>query len=69
MHTIAYDNGREFSGHQRINAALGCESYFAKPYHGWERGLNGRQWVAEAVLSQGYALRSGEGRGSDACGG
>jgi transposase, IS30 family len=40
VHTITYDNGREFSGHQEINQALGCESYFAKPYHSWERGLN-----------------------------
>jgi len=38
--TITYDNGREFSGHQKINDTLGCESYFAKPYHSWERGLN-----------------------------
>ena len=38
--TITYDNGREFSGHQSINESLGCKSYFAKPYHSWERGLN-----------------------------
>ena len=25
---------------QAINKALGCDSYFAKPYHSWERGLN-----------------------------
>jgi IS30 family transposase len=40
VHTITYDNGREFSGHQDINAALDCASYFAQPYHSWERGLN-----------------------------
>ena len=40
VHTITYDNGREFNGHQAINQALGCDSYFAKPYHSWERGLN-----------------------------
>ena len=40
VHTITYDNGREFNGHQAINKALGCDSYFAKPYHSWERGLN-----------------------------
>ena len=38
--TITYDNGREFCGHQSINKSLGCASYFAKPYHSWERGLN-----------------------------
>ncbi len=23
-----------------VNTALECTSYFAKPYHSWERGLN-----------------------------
>jgi IS30 family transposase len=40
VHTITYDNGREFSGHRDINAALECASYFAAPYRSWERGLN-----------------------------
>ncbi len=40
VHTITYDNGREFNGHGNINDALECDSYFAKPYHSWERGLN-----------------------------
>lgn len=40
VHTITYDNGREFAGHQKINETLGCASYFATPYHSWERGLN-----------------------------
>jgi transposase, IS30 family len=40
VHTITYDNGREFAGHQLINAQLDCHSFFAKPYHSWERGLN-----------------------------
>ena len=40
VHTITYDNGREFNGHQAINETLACDSYFAKPYHSWERGLN-----------------------------
>ncbi len=40
VHTITYDNGREFNGHRDINDTLECDSYFAKPYHSWERGLN-----------------------------
>lgn len=40
VHTITYDNGREFSAHDMVNTALECTSYFAKPYHSWERGLN-----------------------------
>lgn len=40
VRTITYDNGREFSGHELVNKHLECQSYFAKPYHSWERGLN-----------------------------
>ena len=40
VHTITYDNGKEFTQHQRINEQLQCQSYFATPYHSWERGLN-----------------------------
>lgn len=38
--TLTYDNGLEFCEHQAINEALDCTSYFANPYHSWERGLN-----------------------------
>ena len=40
VHTITYDNGREFSLHDTISKALNCKGYFAQPYHSWERGLN-----------------------------
>jgi len=40
VRTITYDNGNEFSRHEKINEELGCRSYFAKPYHSWERGTN-----------------------------
>lgn len=38
--SITYDNGKEFAYHEKVNAALGCKSYFARPYHSWERGTN-----------------------------
>ena len=38
--TITFDNGREFCGHNNIAKTLDCGTYFAKPYHSWERGLN-----------------------------
>lgn len=38
--TITYDNGKEFSSHEKIAKALGVKCYFATPYHSWERGLN-----------------------------
>jgi len=40
VQTITYDNGLEFAGHESVNEHLECRSYFAKPYHAWERGLN-----------------------------
>ncbi len=40
IHTITSDNGKEFAEHEKISKALGCDYYFAKPYHSWERGAN-----------------------------
>ena len=31
---------KEFASHAQIATSLGALSYFAKPYHSWERGLN-----------------------------
>lgn len=38
--TMTFDNGKEFSGHQKLADALGVSCFFANPYHSWERGLN-----------------------------
>jgi transposase, IS30 family len=38
--TITFDNGKEFTLHEKIAKALHCKTYFAKPYHSWERGQN-----------------------------
>ena len=38
--SLTFDNGKEFSGHQKIKKTLGVETFFATPYHSWERGLN-----------------------------
>ena len=40
VQTLTYDNGKEFAHHQEISKELRCRSYFAHPYHSWERGLN-----------------------------
>lgn len=40
VHTITFDNGKEFAGHAEIALALNARIYFARPYHAWERGLN-----------------------------
>ena len=39
-HTITFDNGKEFAGHESIAAELQASVYFAHPYSSWERGLN-----------------------------
>ena len=36
--SITYDNGKEFSKHEKINKILKTKSYFCKPYHSWEKG-------------------------------
>lgn len=40
LHTLTFDNGREFVQHQKIADALNVKVFFAKPYHSWERGAN-----------------------------
>ena len=40
LQTITFDNGKEFAFHERISKGLKVETYFAHPYHSWQRGLN-----------------------------
>ncbi|OSI10351.1 IS30 family transposase [Neisseria canis] len=40
VHTITMDNGKEFYQHMQIAQALEAETYFCRPYHSWEKGLN-----------------------------
>jgi len=40
VHTITYDNGREFTDHEGMASDLETKIYFAHPYASWERGLN-----------------------------
>ena len=40
IETLTYDNGKEFALHDVIAEQLQAKSYFAHPYHSWERGLN-----------------------------
>lgn len=40
VHTITFDNGKEFSGHQEIAKALQADCFFADPYSSWQRGSN-----------------------------
>ena len=40
VHTLTYDNGKEFAYHQQVSDGLEAQGYFAHPYHSWERGLN-----------------------------
>jgi len=38
--TITMDNGWEFSKHRQFGTSLKADTFFATPYHAWERGLN-----------------------------
>jgi IS30 family transposase len=38
--TLTMDNGPEFARHRVFGAALDAATFFARPYHAWERGLN-----------------------------
>lgn len=38
--TLTLDNGREFSGHEKIARLLSLSVYFADPYSSWQRGTN-----------------------------
>jgi len=40
VHTVTYDNGKEFAHHLEVAECLNAKGYFAHPYHSWERGLN-----------------------------
>lgn len=40
VHTLTYDNGKEFAYHQQVSDELEAKAFFAHPYHSWERGLN-----------------------------
>jgi len=39
-HTITFDNGSEFTHHERITTTLDIPVYFADPYSSWQRGAN-----------------------------
>lgn len=38
--TMTFDNGKEFAGFKELEIGLAMRSYFARPYHSWERGTN-----------------------------
>ena len=40
VHTITFDNGKEFAGHEKIGQVLGADIFFTHTYASWERGTN-----------------------------
>ena len=40
IHTVTFDNGKEFAEHEKIAKKLETSIYFAHPYSSWERGVN-----------------------------
>lgn len=61
VHTITFDNGKEFTNHKMVAKTLGADVYFAHPYHSWERGLNEntngliRQYLPKAMVLRNIA--------------
>lgn len=39
-HTMTFDNGFENSGWKKLEELIRIKTYFAHPYHSWERGTN-----------------------------
>ena len=57
LHTITFDNGKEFAYHAKLKEALGADNYFAHPYCSWERGLNeNHNGLIRQYLPKGMAL-------------
>ena len=40
VHSLTFDNGKEFAGHETIARLLKADCYFADPYSSWQRGSN-----------------------------
>jgi IS30 family transposase len=40
VETVTADDGTEFHDYERVEGLTGATSYFARPYHSWERGSN-----------------------------
>jgi IS30 family transposase len=40
VHTLTFDNGKEFAENEEIAQSLDADIYFAHPYSSWERGIN-----------------------------
>ncbi len=58
VHTITFDNGKEFAAHQDIGHALKTKIFFATPYHAWERGLNEKALSVTSSQREQTSLRS-----------
>jgi IS30 family transposase len=57
LHTVTFDNGKEFAYHAKLKKALGADNYFAHPYCSWERGLNeNHNGLIRQYLPKGMAL-------------
>jgi transposase, IS30 family len=60
-HTVTLDNGKEFSGHEKVANSININIYFAHPYSSWERGLNEntngliRQYIKKGSSFEGVA--------------
>lgn len=57
LHTITFDNSKEFAYYAKLKKALGVDNYFAHPYYSCERGLNeNHNGLIRQYLPKGMAL-------------
>lgn len=40
IHTITFDNGKEFAMHEKISSDINAKIFFADPYSFWQRAIN-----------------------------
>jgi len=58
-YTLTVDNGKEFSNHENVAAALKIKVYFADPYSAWQRGLNeNTNGLIRQYVSKGSDIRT-----------
>ena len=59
IRSLTMDNGKEFSGHEKVAALLQTKVYFAHPYASWERGTNeNTNGLIRQYLPKGISFRN-----------
>jgi len=52
LHTVTFDNRKEFTYHSVMAQELAVNVYFAHPYHSWERFFQNKGTIHSALLGK-----------------